>query len=382
MRWPPWSSNSEKEKYDRKSKPPWTDSLNATDWSHYTDPRTIIPTVLLTTTLLVSIRLYRSYLHRIPEATHIRPGFFRKRSLFGRVTSVGDADNFHLFHTPGGRIAGWEWLPGRKIPAKKSALKGNTIHVRIAGIDAPEGAHFGKPAQPHSAEALAWLKSYILNRRVRAYIYKRDQYERVVATVYVRRFLFRKDVGQEMLRAGFATVYEANSGAEFGNFEAMYRQIEARAKKKKRGMWSGKMKDYESPRDYKLRTAVQSYVQRPTAAQHPVTHHTATIAFPFSPLCLSASSGNARVLAKDHGNPAAPPIIKERSALGRDRPSLPVLADLLDFPVIHLHQQYQNPPLSLPHAHYQGFTTSDQNYHCGRNRNRLPHGPLAYQSIP
>lgn len=129
MSWPPSSSND-----DNKKKRPvsWTNNLNATDWSHYTDPRNLVPTLLLTTTILVSVRLYRSYLRRIPEATHIRPGFFRKRSLFGTVTRVGDADNFHLFHTPGGRLTGWGWFPGRRIPEKK-ALKGNTVSAIICG---------------------------------------------------------------------------------------------------------------------------------------------------------------------------------------------------------------------------------------------------------
>lgn len=131
------------------------------------------------------------------------------------------------------------------------------IHIRIAGIDAPEGSHFGKPAQPFSGEALAWLKSYILNRRVRAYIYKRDQYERVVATVWVRRFLRRKDVGREMLKAGLATVYEAKVGAEFGEFEQEYRKAEELAKRKKLGMWSAEAASYESPRDYKIRTSTK-----------------------------------------------------------------------------------------------------------------------------
>lgn len=90
---------------------------------------------------------------------------------------------------------------------------------------------------------------------MRAYIYKRDQYERVVATVWVRRFLVRKDVGMEMLKAGLATVYEAKMGAEFGDFEEKYRKAEELAKRKKLGMWSGKAEDYESPRDYKIRTA-------------------------------------------------------------------------------------------------------------------------------
>ncbi|RDW85000.1 putative endonuclease lcl3 [Coleophoma cylindrospora] len=254
MRWPPWSSNSDRDHEKDEKKPvSWADSLQATDWQHYTDPRTVVPTILLTTTILVSVRLYRAYIRRIPEATYIRPSAFRKRSLFGQVTRVGDGDNFHLFHTPGGRLTGWGWLPWRRIPEKKADLKGKT--VRIAGIDAPEGAHFGKTAQPFSDEALTWLKNYILNRRVRAYIYKRDQYERVVATVWVRRFLLRKDVGLEMLKAGYATVYEANTGAEFGDFEEKYRRVELRAKKKRLGMWSGNLKDYESPREYKRRTA-------------------------------------------------------------------------------------------------------------------------------
>jgi endonuclease YncB( thermonuclease family) len=72
-----------------------------------------------------------------------------------------------------------------------------------------------------------------------------------VATVWVRRFLFRKDVGNEMLKAGLATVYEAKMGAEFGDFEEKYKQTEERAKRRKLGMWAGKRKDYESPRDYK-----------------------------------------------------------------------------------------------------------------------------------
>ncbi|KAF8856964.1 SNase-domain-containing protein [Acephala macrosclerotiorum] len=255
MRWPPWSTESSRDRDDKKKPVSWTDNLNATDWSHYTDPRTIIPTILLTTTILASARLYRTYLRRIPEAAHIKPKFFRKRSLFGTVTRVGDADNFHLYHQPGGRLAGWGWLPWRRIPEKKADLKNNTIHIRLAGIDAPEGAHFGKIAQPHSAEALAWLKSYILNRRIRAYIYKQDQYSRIVATVFVRRFLFRKDVGKEMLKKGLATIYEAKMGAEFGDFEEDYRKAEQVAKRKKLGMWSGKMQDYESPMDYKKRTA-------------------------------------------------------------------------------------------------------------------------------
>lgn len=132
-------------------------------------------------------------------------------------------------------------------------MTGKKVHIRLAGIDAPELAHFGRPSQPFSKDALAWLTEYILHRRVRAYVYKRDQYDRAVATVYVRRGLLRRDVGLQMLKSGLATVYEAKTGAEFGELEARYRRAEWWAKKRRKGMWSGKLADYESPRDYKTR---------------------------------------------------------------------------------------------------------------------------------
>ena len=138
----PWPSTASDDKKDTR----WTDSLTATDWSHYTDPRNIIPVVLLTSTCLLSARLYRSYLRRIPQAVSIRPSFWRRRSLFGKVTSVGDGDNFRIFHTPGGFLAGWGWIPGRKVPTKRDLLKDNT--VRYLGFpcsaklsDVHSGAH-------------------------------------------------------------------------------------------------------------------------------------------------------------------------------------------------------------------------------------------------
>jgi endonuclease YncB( thermonuclease family) len=102
-----------------------------------------------------------------------------------------------------------------------------------------------------------------LHRRVRAYIYRRDQYDRVVAQVFVRKWLLQKDVGLEMLKCGLATVYEAKTGSEFGNVEQKYRDAEEKAKADKVGMWAkpslfGRLvgetpKVVESPREYKSR---------------------------------------------------------------------------------------------------------------------------------
>lgn len=103
----------------------WNESLNATDWAHFSEPRNWIPTLLVTATALGLLQFYRSYLRRIPGTNYISPGFFRRRSLLGRVTSVGDGDNFHLFHTPGGRLAGWDWL--RKVPKDRKDVRGRTV---------------------------------------------------------------------------------------------------------------------------------------------------------------------------------------------------------------------------------------------------------------
>ena len=149
-------------------------------------------------------------------------------------------------------MAGWGWLPWRRIPSDKKALKDNTVHIRLAGVDAPELPHFGREGQPGGKEAIDWLTSYLLGKRVRAYVYRRDQYDRAVATVYVRKGLLRRDVGLQMLKKGLATVYEAKTGAEFGTFEDRYKSVEGLARSKKLGIWGDKQ--FESPRDFKTRT--------------------------------------------------------------------------------------------------------------------------------
>jgi hypothetical protein len=103
----------------------WRDRLRASV-AQFGEPSVLVPTAILTLTSLAGMRLYKSYLRRIPSIEHIRPEAFRKRSIFGRVTSVGDGDNFRVYHTPGGRWAGWGWLPGRRVP-EKAALKGQTV---------------------------------------------------------------------------------------------------------------------------------------------------------------------------------------------------------------------------------------------------------------
>lgn len=140
-------------------------------------------------------------------------------------------------------------------------LKGQTIHIRIAGVDAPEGAHFGKPSQPHSSESLTYLTTLLNSHNVRAHLLRRDQYERVVCSVSLKRkgilglLGFKHDVGLLMLKAGMAQVYESTYGIEFGKrrgMEERYRAAEEEARARKVGIWGLKGK-YQSPGQYKAR---------------------------------------------------------------------------------------------------------------------------------
>jgi hypothetical protein len=116
MRWPGSGTDNDKKKHVSES---WVGSL--------TDARTVIPAIALTVTSVAAVRLYKTYLRRIPSVNHIKPNYFRRKGVFGQVTSVGDADNFRLYHTPGGRIAGWGWLPWKTVPKKRDGLTNQTV---------------------------------------------------------------------------------------------------------------------------------------------------------------------------------------------------------------------------------------------------------------
>lgn len=123
-----WQSTISQQPSSASSKPTdWNSILNAFDWGQFKEPGTIIPTVLLTSGILFAIHVHRRFLRRIPEAGDISSSYFRRRSLLGRVTSVGDGDNFRMYHTPGGRLVGWGWLPWMKVPTSKKELKDRTV---------------------------------------------------------------------------------------------------------------------------------------------------------------------------------------------------------------------------------------------------------------
>lgn len=197
--------------------------------------------------------VWRKFLRRIPTATAVPDGWLKRRTLLGKVVSVGDADNFRIYHTPGGYLAGWGWL--RKVPSvNERGLSDNTIHVRLNGVDAPEAAHFGKPAQAYSAESLAWLRAYVLGRRVRVVPLAKDQYQRLVGEARVWKWNGRRNVSKEMLRRGWATVYEGKTGAEFNGLQLVFKTLENAARRRRLGIFQDGA-SIETPAQYKRKYA-------------------------------------------------------------------------------------------------------------------------------
>ena len=99
-----------------------------------------------------------------------------------------------------------------------------------------QAAHFGNPAMPYSAEALAWLKDNVEGRRIKCQLLRRDQYQRVVALPLVprrgwgwTRLGATRNLPLEMVRAGWGFVY-TQRGAEYGGWEKeVYLAAEAEA---------------------------------------------------------------------------------------------------------------------------------------------------------
>lgn len=251
---------------------------------------------------------YNRYLKQYRNIRDIPVSLFKRKWLYGRVTAVGDGDNFHFYHLPGGFFGGWGWL--RKTPElelnttiktvdskiitasdkpshqmlsksffkrikdivsmsssqRKLKLRSNyymnlkprykgkrslpTIPIRISGIDAPERAHFGNEGQPFGDEALNWLRYQLLGKRVWIKPLRIDQYNRCVArAVYWSWLGGWKDIGLQMIKEGLAVVYEGKIDAEFDGKKKIYQFHEFLAKSQRKGLWI--QRSIETPSQFK-----------------------------------------------------------------------------------------------------------------------------------
>ncbi|KAA8493142.1 putative endonuclease LCL3 [Porphyridium purpureum] len=189
--------------------------------------------------LLAGIVLYalRRGFKVIRTADDLTPRMMSGRvRLRGVVASVGDGDNFRFAHEPLFRRTAMVTGKDAKLP--RGWLGKNTIHVRLAGVDAPECAHFGQPGQKHGPEALAWLRKTLLNKKVTIRVFHRDQYQRAVSEVRYKPHWFSRtrDVSLELVKAGYGVVYNGVGEQHYGMKHAFMAAMEA-AKKARKGMW-------------------------------------------------------------------------------------------------------------------------------------------------
>ena len=203
--------------------------------------------------VVLGARLFRSgRLRKFATAQNIPESFFREeRTIVGRATHINDGDTFRLTHTPTLNLFGGA-LP------EKAKLSESTIQVRLAGIDTPETAKFGKSGQPFGEEAKLFLTDAIDQQKVRVKLLSRDQYGRVVGEVTRPGFFWNQQPADDMLKRGLGLVY-VQSGAVFGKGEAGVKRkaqllaLEEGARAKEVGIWSAEGGG-ETPAEYKART--------------------------------------------------------------------------------------------------------------------------------
>ncbi|KAJ1657013.1 putative endonuclease lcl3 [Dispira simplex] len=170
----------------------------------------------------VGVAVYRG-LRRFPTVDYIPPRWIEQhRPLRGYVVRISDSDNFRLYHAPP------LWFG--KIPSLHREYMKRTIHIRLAGVDAPESKFFSMPGQPYAAEAKAWVTKLLKNKKVTVVPYAKDRYNRLLGMVYVRsRLFFKVNVSLRMVEAGYATVYKQH-GAEYGGILEQLQSAESLAR--------------------------------------------------------------------------------------------------------------------------------------------------------
>jgi endonuclease YncB( thermonuclease family) len=175
----------------------------------------------------------------------------QKLTLNVEMEKVIDGDTVRVSHIPS------LFSVGRKAAHTKRKLSDSTIIVRLYGVDAPETAKYrGQEGQPFGEEA----KTYVLDkvgdthRKVKLKLLSKDRYRRVLGKITYKGGLLGlqdKDLSEELLKQGLATVYRQGGAVYDGNRREL-ELLEARARQQKRGMWRNVDEvSFQTPAEYK-----------------------------------------------------------------------------------------------------------------------------------
>jgi micrococcal nuclease len=182
-------------------------------------------------------------------ADDVPPEYFRnQKEIKAIVVKVTDGDTFRVRHVTGNE---------KTAPRYDGALKGNTIAVRLAAVDAPETAKFGEAGQPLGEAAKVFVEERVAGKRVTVKLLSRDRYGRVVALVKYRdnawlpNFLCtKKDISEQLLLHGMAAVYR-QGGAQYDGPITRWNELEKQAIRYKRGIWMNGEQNADLPSAYK-----------------------------------------------------------------------------------------------------------------------------------
>eukprot|EP00980_Cylindrotheca_fusiformis_P008278 scaffold1736_cov127-Cylindrotheca_fusiformis.AAC.92 len=172
-------------------------------------------------------------------ALDIPKSYFDKQStIYGKVVRVIDGDTVRVAHCRSRFIC-------RNFDENQRRIYDSTMSIRIYGVDAPElqKRKSDPPSQPFAEEAKKVTSDLVLSKKVQLKLLRRDQYGRAVAKVQTTRTFksfppfVRKDVSMELAKRGLATVY-TGGGAEYDGNRAVFEDMESKARRKGRGIWS------------------------------------------------------------------------------------------------------------------------------------------------
>ena len=106
--------------------------------------------------------------------------------------------------------------------------------VRYLGIDAPEVAHDGKPAEPYGARARVFNKQLVLGNWVRLEVdeEQRDHYGRLLAYVFLEDGTF---VNGALIRQGYAHLLRRQANLRYWD---QLLKFQRQALKEKKGIWA------------------------------------------------------------------------------------------------------------------------------------------------
>lgn len=107
------------------------------------------------------------------------------------------------------------------------------LRVRLLGIDTPERARDGQPAEPLAEEAKRFLEEFVADKPISLGFDQDpfDDYGRRLVYVYHRGVL----VNEEIIRAGYS---RAETGFPYSDaMKQKFRRAEHEAKDRRRGLW-------------------------------------------------------------------------------------------------------------------------------------------------